>query len=142
MRTAKEALKIAQQVTGNDELKEYQQQAIEAYLCGKNVFVSVPTKASKSLTFELAPFALDYMRNGGDTTIVLVVVPLVSLMKEQVYSLQNRGIGASYVGDDCSDEQLKDIIDLKFRIIFGGPEALHNIYHHIFRRLKVFSIYV
>ena len=35
MRIAKEALKIAQQVTGYDNLKEYQQQAIEAYLCGK-----------------------------------------------------------------------------------------------------------
>ena len=136
MRTAKEALKIAQQVTGYDNLKEYQQQAIEAYLCGKDVFVSAPTGAGKSLTFELAPFAIDYMRDGSDTTIVLVVVPLVSLMKDQVNSLQNRGIAASYVGDDCSDEQLKDIIDLKYRIVFGSPEALLNNYRHVFPRLK------
>ena len=43
MRTVNEALKIAQQVTGY-ELKDYQQQAIEAYLCGKDVFVSAPTR--------------------------------------------------------------------------------------------------
>jgi len=65
----------------------------------------------------LAPFAIDYMRDGSDTTIVLVVVPLVSLMKDQVNSLQNRGIVASYVGDDCSDEQLKDIIDFAYKSI-------------------------
>ena len=70
---------------------------------------------------------------------ILVVVPLVSLMKDQVNSLQNRGIAASYVGDDCSDEQLKDIIDLKYRIVFGSPEALLNNYRHVFRRLKPHS---
>ena len=55
-----EVLKLAQQVTGY-ELKEYQQQAIEAFLCGKDDFVSAPTGAGKSLAFELAPFHfLDY----------------------------------------------------------------------------------
>ena len=95
MRTVKEALRVAQQVTGYETLKEYQRQAIEAYLCGKDVFVSAPTEVGKSLTFELAPFALDFKRNGGDKTMVLVVVPLVSLMKDQVYSMQKRGIAAT-----------------------------------------------
>jgi len=68
-----------------------------------DVFISVPTGASKSLTFELAPFALDYMRNRGDKTMVmvLVVVPLVSLLKDHVNSMQKRGTAALYVGDDC-----------------------------------------
>ena len=57
MQTVKEALKVAQQVTVYETLKEYQQQAIEAYLCGKDIFVSAPTGAGKSLTFELPPFA-------------------------------------------------------------------------------------
>ena len=60
MRTVNEALKIARQVMGY-ELKEYLQQAIEAYNCGKDVFVSAPRGAGKSLTNELAPFALYYM---------------------------------------------------------------------------------
>ena len=57
----KEALKVAQQVSGYETLKKHQQQAIEAYLCGKDVFLSTPMGEGKSLTFELAPFALDYM---------------------------------------------------------------------------------
>ena len=58
------------------------------FFAEKDVLVSVPTGAGKSLTFELAPFALDYMQDGGKKRIILVhvVVPLVLLMKCQVYA--------------------------------------------------------
>ena len=98
----------------------------------KDNFVSMLTGAGKSITFELAPFVFDYIRNRGDKTMVLHVVTLVSLMKDQVYSMQKRGIAASYIRDDCSDKQIKDILDLKFRNVFGSPEALLNNYRNIF----------
>ena len=60
---------------------------------GRDVFVSAPTGAGKSLTFELAPYTFD--RLFGDA-IVLVIVPLISLMKDQVSDLNYRGIRASY----------------------------------------------
>ena len=62
---------------------------------------------------------------------MLVIVPLISLMKDQVSNLNSRGIRASYVGDDCSEEQLEDIL-----IVFGIPEAILNNYRPIFRHLK------
>lgn len=65
-----------------------------------------------------------------------MIVPLVSLMKDQVNDLVSRGIPASYVGYDCSEDQLRDILDFKARIVFGSPEALLNTYRHIFRHLK------
>ena len=68
--------------------------------------------------------------------MVLVIVPLVSLMKDQVNNLVSRGIPASHVGDDCSEDQLRDILDFKARIVFGSPEALLNNYRHTFRHLK------
>jgi len=54
------------------------------------VFVSAPTGAGKSLTFELAPYASDCLNGdqANSNSIVLVVVLLISLMKDQ--------------GDDCS----------------------------------------
>ena len=81
MRAVNEEFKIAQQVTGY-ELKEYQQQAIEAYLCRKDVFISALTGADKSLTFELAPFALHYIRDGFTflTTVLFLSAQFPQMM--------------------------------------------------------------
>ena len=48
------AMKDALEATGYSELRDYQRKTIEAHLSGKDVFVSAPTGAGKSLTFELA----------------------------------------------------------------------------------------
>ena len=56
-----------------------------------------------------------------------MIVPLISLMKDQVSNLNSRGVRASYVGDDCSEEHLEDILNLKEKIVFGSPEAILNI---------------
>ena len=98
--------------------------------------MSAPTGAGKSLTFELAPCTFDHFFGKACNTIVFVIVPLISLMKDQVSNLNSRGIRASYVGDDCSEEQVEDILNLKEKIVFGSPEAILNNYRHIFRHLK------
>ncbi|XP_028419193.1 uncharacterized protein LOC114544901, partial [Dendronephthya gigantea] len=130
-----EAIDKAKTSVGYSELKEYQQNTVQAYLSNRDVFVSAPTGAGKSLAFELAPYAFEHLL-GNKKSMVLVVVPLVSLMKDQVNNLVSRGIPASYVGDDCSEDQLTDILNFKARIVFGSPEALLNSYRHIFRQLK------
>ena len=115
------AITEASKATGYLILRDYQKKTLEAYLSGRDVFVSAPTArptgAGKSLTFELAPYSFDCL-NGDQAnsySIVLVVVPLISLMKDQVSNLNSRGIPASYVGDDCSEQQLQDILDFKVR---------------------------
>ena len=72
----------------------------------------------------------------NSNSIVLVVVPLISLMKDQVSNQNSRGIPASYVGDDCPEQQLQDILDLKVKLVFGSPEAILNNYRHIVFRLS------
>ena len=131
-----EAMNKAKQFLGYSELKEYQRNTVEAYLSNRDVFVSAPTGAGKSLTFELAPYAFEHLSVANKKSMVLVIVPLVSLMKDQVNNLVSRGIPASYVGDGCSEEQLRDIMDFKARIVFGSPEALLTNYRHIFCHLK------
>ena len=71
--------------------------------------MSAPTEAGKSLTFELAPYTFDRLFGGDCNAFRLVIVPLISLMTDQVSNLNSRGIRASSVGDDCSEEQLEDI---------------------------------
>ena len=121
-------MKDALEATGYSELRDYQRKTIEAYLSGKDVFVSAPTGAGKSLTFELAPYTFDHLFGEACNAIVFVIVPLISLMKDQVSNLNSRGIRASYVGDDCSEEQLEDILNLKEKVVFGSPKAILNNY--------------
>ena len=45
-----------------------------------------------------------------------------------VSSLNCPGIRASYVGDDCSKQQLEDILNLKYDLVSGSPEAILNNY--------------
>ena len=67
-------------------------------MSGKDVFVSAPTGAGKSLTFELAPYTFDRLFGEACNAIVFVIVPLISLMKDQVSNLNSCGIRASYIG--------------------------------------------
>ena len=90
------AMKVALEATGYSELRDYQRKTIEAYLSGRDVFVYAPTGAGKSLTFELAPYTFDRLFGEDYDAIVLVIVPLISLMKDQVSDLNSRGIRASH----------------------------------------------
>ena len=90
------AMKVALEATGYSELRDYQRKTIEAYLSGRDVFVYAPTGAGKSLTFELAPCTFDRLFGEDCDAIVLVIVPLISLMNDQVSDLNSRGIRASY----------------------------------------------
>ena len=99
------------------------------------MFVSAQTGYGKSLPFEIALHAFKYLSE-NKKSLVLVVIVLVSLMKDQVSNLVSHVIPSSYIGDDCSEDQLKSILAFKSRIVFGSPEALPNNYRYIFRHLK------
>ena len=53
------------------------------FMQGDDVFVSLPTGSSKSLTYSVLPFAFDKLL-GCEGSIVVVISPLISLMKNQV----------------------------------------------------------
>ena len=62
-----------------------------------------PELGLKSLAFELAPYNFDRLLGEDCNAFVFVIVPLISLMKVLI------SIRASYVGDACSKQQMKDI---------------------------------
>ena len=117
------AMKDALETTGYSVYSELR------YYQGKQSkhIVSAPTGAGKSLTFELAPCTFGRLFGEDCNAIVLVIVPLISLMKDQVSNLNSRGIRASYIGDDCSEGQLEGILNLKEKIVFGSHEVILNI---------------
>lgn len=74
-------------------LKAKQIKIIESLLLGRNTIGVLPTGYGKSVIFHLLPFMFDY-HNRVKNSIVIVIAPLDSLIKDQVKSLASRGIKA------------------------------------------------
>ena len=122
-----DAIKHGMNKLGYQNIRENQRHAVEAYFAGKNVFLCSPTGSGKSFVFEIAPFVLDYKKHGQRNkteTACLVVVPLVSLMMDQVKGLRQRGISAGYLGADSTPEQVRDVVNGQYRLVFASPESL------------------
>ena len=134
MRSVKDAIAYGLQKAQYKDVREHQRKVIEGYCSGKDVFLSAPTGSGKSLTLEVAPYVFDYLEHSERLevcSVCLVVVPLVALMKDQVASLVAWGISAASVGADCKREQVKEILEGKYSLVFGSPKALLNSHQSI-----------
>ena len=84
---------------GYDRLTDDQRKAVEAFVLGKDVFVSLPTGSGKSLCYACLPHVFDELRSqraGGTLdhlSIVVVVSPLNSLMQDQVHRYNTKLYG-------------------------------------------------
>ena len=75
---------------GFDEIEENQRQVVEAYLAGRDVLMVSQTRSGKRLTFHIGPFVYNYLKHGEQEQIYPVcldIVPLLSLMRDQVAAL-------------------------------------------------------
>ena len=135
MHSVKEPITYGLRKAQYKDVREHQRKVIEGYCSGKDVFLSAPTGSGKSLTFEVAPYVFDYLKHCKRLevcSVCLVVVPLVALMKEQVASLVAQGISAASVGADCTREQVKEILEGKYPLVFESPKPLLNSHRCIF----------
>ena len=71
------AISYATEALGYSELRPNQELAVKHFLCGHDVFVSLPTRSSKSLCYCLLPKAFDFLWQRIESTqsIVLVISP-------------------------------------------------------------------
>ena len=137
-------LNFGLQKLGYSKLRDGQKRVVEAFLTGKDVFFCSPTGSGKSLCFEIAPFVFEGIAVGVDnaekqtyiSSVCLVVAPLVSLMKDQVAGLNNRGIAAAIIGPESTVAEMNDIRLGRFNLLFGSPEALLNSHRTAIRDLK------
>ena len=87
----REAINFGLNKLNFEDVRENQTKVVEAYLInGRDVLMISPTGSGKSLTFHIAPFAIDFFKHGERDdiqTVCLVIFPLVSLMNDQVSSL-------------------------------------------------------
>ncbi|KAM6494430.1 P-loop containing nucleoside triphosphate hydrolase protein [Amanita muscaria] len=90
---------------------------------GCDVFVVAPTGMGKSLCFQIPALA-------EQSGVSLVVSPLLALIKNQVHNLHNKGVAASALSSETSQEEKADIIkDLSSikpvtKLLYITPERL------------------
>lgn len=108
------------QYFGYDTFREGQEQLIDAILSGQDALGIMPTGAGKSLCYQIPALVM-----GG---ITLVVSPLISLMKDQVTSLNQAGIHAAYLNSSLTSNQYFKALGLakqgRYPIIYVAPERL------------------
>ena len=104
------------------EFRPLQEDAINAVLAGEDTFVLLPTGGGKSLCFQVPALA----KSG----ICIVISPLIALMKEQVQTLQEKGIKAMALTSGISFSQLDTLLDNciygNYKFLYLSPERLQQ----------------
>ena len=104
---------------GFKEIRENQRKVVEAYVSDRDVLMVAPTGSGKSLTFHIAPFVLGFYKHGEIDlvdTICFVTFPLVSLMKDQVSILREKGIKAVVLGPETSVTENEEASEGKYNL--------------------------
>lgn len=112
--------KILKKYWGYASFRELQEDIIISVLNGNDTLGLLPTGAGKSITFQVPTLALDGM--------TIVVTPIISLMKDQVDNLVERGIKASYIHSGLSLNEIRRTLDRctfgKYKFLYISPERI------------------
>lgn len=107
---------------GYDSFREGQEDIIDGLLAGRDVVAIMPTGAGKSLCYQVPALMLP--------GITLVISPLISLMQDQVKSLNEAGIHAAYINSSLTEVQIAKALALAakgtYKIIYVAPERLES----------------
>ena len=103
-----------------DAFRDAQETLIDHILAGQDTLGIMPTGAGKSLCYQIPALMLD--------GITLVISPLISLMKDQVGSLNQAGLHAAYLNSSLTTEQYFKALAFaregRYPIIYVAPERL------------------
>ena len=107
---------------GYDEFRKGQEKLIRGSLSGKDVLGVMPTGGGKSLCYQLPAILMD--------GITIVISPLISLMKDQVDSLNEMGIPGTFINSTLNQSEfalrMRDIRENKYKIVYVAPERLNT----------------
>ncbi len=111
---------ILKKYFGYDNFRDAQETLIESILSGRDTVGIMPTGAGKSLCFQIPALMME--------GITLVISPLISLMKDQVGSLNQAGIHAAYLNSSLTMNQYYKALEFarqgRYPIIYVAPERL------------------
>lgn len=121
---------VLQKVYGFAEFRGVQRAAIRAAIAGKDTLILMATGGGKSLCYCVPPL----MTN----TLALVISPLISLMQDQVLSLQAKGVRAEYLGSAQTDKTVfPRALQREFQILYCTPERAVSFDLEVAAKLNV-----
>ena len=116
---------------GYDSFRPNQEQIVDALLDGRDVLAVMPTGAGKSVCYQVPALCLaERAKAQGRVGFTLVVSPLISLMADQVRSLNAAGISAAFINSSLSSAEqnaaLEGAAQGAYVLLYVAPERLET----------------
>lgn len=116
------ACEVLKKYFGYDSFKPGQEETVASILAGRDVLAVMPTGSGKSVCYQVPSMLL--------SGITLVISPLISLMQDQVKSLNEAGIHAGYINSSLSEMQIAKVYQNAaegvYKILYVAPERLES----------------
>ncbi|MCK5706470.1 MAG: DNA helicase RecQ [Candidatus Aureabacteria bacterium] len=116
----KKIYSVLKKYWGYQSFRPWQEETIFSILEGQEALTVLPTGGGKSLCFQLPALLLE--------GVAIVISPLISLMKDQVDSLNDMGIAAACLNSSLLADERRSVIDRlksrKIKLLYISPERL------------------
>ena len=113
---------ILKTVFGFSSFRSGQETVIQHILDGHHTLAVMPTGGGKSLCYQVPGLVLD--------GTAIVISPLISLMKDQVDSLQANGVSATFINSTLSPAEQRNIIEnirhREYKFVYAAPERFES----------------
>ncbi len=117
-----EASSLLKKYFGYDSFRNGQAKIIEQVLQGIDTLGIMPTGGGKSICYQIPAMIIP--------GVTLVISPLISLMKDQVDSLDQAGIPATFINSSLTasevNDRLYDIQQGAYKLLYLAPERLES----------------
>lgn len=114
--------KVLKEAFGYETFRHTQEQIIENVLAGNDTLAVMPTGGGKSLCYQIPALIFE--------GITVVISPLISLMQDQVSSLDQKGINSVFINSTLEWEDFLDTSHLikqgDVKIVYISPEGLSS----------------
>ncbi len=111
-----------QEFFGFDAFRLGQNRVIEAILKKRDTLVVMPTGGGKSLCFQLPALLME--------GVTIVVSPLIALMKDQVDSLREKKIAATFINSSLTpkeqSDRLRELAEGVYKLVYVAPERFRD----------------
>lgn len=129
-----QAEQLLQQYFGYKSFRDGQEKSLTYTLQGQSSLCVMPTGGGKSICYQVPAMMMD--------GVTLVISPLISLMQDQVTSLQLAGIPAAFINSTLSAREVEETMQLVaqgyIRLLYIAPERLENdMFCHQLARIHI-----